>query len=525
MATMKGKPRNGKITRRRFLQFSATVGAFAALGGPDAAILKSLAGQNRPKEPLVPAGPLAGRAEGPWRRLFLDSTVVEKQQGVAQVFHAAQKHSANPVIRADRPWEGRSAITGPYVYGTVLSEQGKLRLWYQVLMRGNHVGYAESNDGIHWAKPEVGIIEFQGSKANNLVVSAFDRAATGGECHNPSVIRCPAGGKNQYALYGFDPHAGHPRVAFSSDGIHWRYVPQTERRPLFTSSDVVNFFYDPYQKRYTATWKTSNRRGRAVGVAWSLDGLAWSKPMEGPVFVSDDLDPDATQIYGMPAFPYQGLYVGQPWIYHARYFKAGAYSASKMLEAQEDSARTMDVQLAWSWDLINWTRPASRSPFIRLGDPGEWDDGMIVSARAPVLVGDKLHFYYGGCDNVHDSKEAHAAIGLATLRPDGLCSLEAREAEGWLITRRETFEQPAVTINARTHSGGYVIAEILDRHDRVLPGFARTECIPFAGDSLNAVVNWKSKHFSTRFSKDCKLRFWLKNANLFSYFPAGGPPT
>ena len=39
----------------------------------------------------------------------------------------------------------------------------------------------------------------------------------------------------------------------------------------------------------------------------------------------DDLDPDATQVYGMPVFPYQGMYVGLPWIYHSRWMKYGAY--------------------------------------------------------------------------------------------------------------------------------------------------------------------------------------------------------
>ena len=89
---------------------------------------------------------------------------------------------------------------------------------------------------------------------------------------------------------------------------------------------MVNFAYDPYHTRYFATWKTRNRRGRAVGVAWSDDGLTWSKPIDGPVFVADDLDPDTTQIYGMPAFAYQGLYIGLPWIYNARYFRYGDYS-------------------------------------------------------------------------------------------------------------------------------------------------------------------------------------------------------
>lgn len=512
-----------RLTRR---QFTRLTGAAAALAASGLSPFSPLA------EPIVVTSSaedaLAGPSRGPWRRLFLDAAAVEAHDGLARVFHAAEKFSGNPAIKADKPWEGAAAITGPYVYGTVLWEGEKLRLWYQLLNQGNHVGYAESLDGIAWTKPDLGIIEVNGSKANNLVVSAFQPEATGGGyCHNPSVIRRPgeSAPHQRYALYGFDGHAGHARVAFSPDGLHWEYVAETEKKPLFTSSDVVNFFYDPFQSRYAATWKTRNRRGRAVGIAWSPDGLTWTKPFDGPVFVADDLDPDATQVYGMPAFPYQGLYLGQPWLYRARYFKYGEYSVKKLHEAQEDSPRTIEVQLAWSWDLVNWTRPPARAQFIPRGNPGEWDAGMIVTARAPVLVGDKLHLYYGGCDGLHDDKRVNAAIGLATLRLDGFCSMSAGDNEGWLISRREPFRTPEVTINARTATDGFVTAEILDRRNRVLPGFTRRDCVPFTGNSLRHVLKWKTAQFApAQKADDWKIRFWIKNAELFSYLPGGLDP-
>ncbi len=515
------------LSRRDFLHLTAgaVVGAAGwSLGGAFAQAAPAGDSATSPFEAL-----LAGPPQGPWRRLFLDAWTVEQQQGLSRVFHAAEKHTGNPVLKGDKPWDGaRAAITGPYVYGTVAWDGSTLRMWYQILNKGNHVGYAESGDGIHWTKPDLGIIEFDGSKANNLCVSAFQPGVTGGECHNPSVIRCPQATDPQkrYALYGFDGTAGHARVAYSPDGLHWRYVPETKKTPLFTSSDVVNFFYDPYQQRYTVTWKTRSRRGRAVGVAWSADGLLWTKPYDGPLFVADDLDPDATQIYGMPVFPYQGLYVGLPWIYNARYFKSGAYSVKKLYEAQEDSPRTMDVQLAWSWDLINWTRDPGRRQFIPRGAKGEWDAGMIVTARAPVLVDDQLYFYFGGCDGLHDDPRVIAAIGLATLRLDGFCSMRAGDTEGWFISRRDPFRRPVVTINARTGADGYVLAEILDRHNRVLPGFSKDDCIPFHGDSIRHELKWKTPEFPAAVrANDYKLRFRLKNAEMFSYLPADLDPS
>ena len=38
--------------------------------------------------------------------------------------------------------------------------------------RGREMGgcYATSQDGLTWVKPELGLVDFQGSRANNLVV-------------------------------------------------------------------------------------------------------------------------------------------------------------------------------------------------------------------------------------------------------------------------------------------------------------------------------------------------------------------
>lgn len=473
-----------------------------------------------PEQTNIPTENLAGPPRGPWRRLFLDAATVEQSHGLDRVFHSADPAAANPLIVRDEPWEGVSAVTGPYVYGTVFWEAGRLRMWYQLLYQGNHIGYAESKDGVHWTKPRLGIIEFNGNRQNNLVVSAFQPEATGGLCHNPSVIRRPGDvdPRQRYALFGFDSG---PRVAFSPDGLHWKYPAAAEA--LFASSDVVNFAHDPYQERYFATWKTRNRRGRAVGIAWSADGLRWNKPFAGPVFTADDLDPDDTQIYGMPAFAYQGLYLGLPWIYHARYFRYGDYSVEKLHEAQSDSPRTMDVQLAWSWDLVNWTRPPRREAFLARGKPGTWDAGGIVTANSPVIMGDELWFYYGGTDGVHDDKRLKGAIGVARLRLDGFCSMQANDAEGWLITRREPFHEPAVMINARTKANGRICAEILDRKNRVVPGFSRDECLDFRGDSARHELRWKSPQFPKRLP-DYKLRFFLQNAEIYSYLPRGLDP-
>jgi hypothetical protein len=455
---------------------------------------------------------LAGKP--PYRRLFMDSMVTEESSGLVRKFHAARKLK-KPIIPKDRPWEG----WGPYQYGTVLWDQGKLRMWYEAVgIRAEGVPkhcncYAESTDGIHWVKPDLDVYQFPGFAKTNIISQ--------GQSHNASVIkvRNPESPDMAWALYSHGGEHG-PHVAYSSDGLHWRWHEKPEYTNLFGTSDVVNFFWDCYNDRYVCTWKGGGRKRRAVGVAMSDDGIHWTKPCEGPVFESDDLDPDPTQIYGMPAFPYQGMYIGLPWMYHARNFKYGPYTAKRMYEAQEDSPCTMDVQLSWTWDLVNWNRTPKREPFIALGKKPDWDWGMIYTARAPVVVNNELWFYYGGFNQVHDRTPIEGAIGLAKLRIDGFCSMRAGGREGWMVSRREMFRTPKVTINARTHGDGYVTAELLDRENKPIKGFTRADCVPFTGDSICHTLEWRTNKFAeSMLQPPKKVKFYIKSADLYSYLP------
>jgi len=477
---------------------------------------------------------IVGPPAGPWRRLFLDAAVVEQHHGLQRIFHAATKHPANPVIKHDKPWEGRSSYSGPYLYGTVMWDGGKLRMWYHThYSSGYRNCYAESADGIAWTKPDLGLVDFRGSKHNNLILTLMPKPDATTEFlhgHSPSIVKRPwePDPAKRYALFCYGMARRRNCVGFSPDGLTWTFDPKIVEKGLFPSGDVQNYFFDPYKHRYVATRKTGNRRGRAAGVAVSADGLTWTLPTKGPVFGADDLDPDATQVYGMPVFPYQGIYIGLPWIYNARWFKYGGYGDKRMYEMEKDSPCTMDCQLAWSWDLINWTRPPKREQFIPRGKQGEFDSGMIYTAQAPVVVDGKLHFYYGGWVGAHNNAKSKANIGLAILRLDGFCSMHAGDTEGWLISRREPFRVPRIAINAATAPNGYVVAELLDTDNKPIPGFTRADCVPFTGDSTHHILTWKTKTLpEALLEADKKIRFFIKDADLYSYLPdqTTGPAT
>jgi hypothetical protein len=84
-------------------------------------------------------------------------------------------------------------------------------MWYHShgLGGGYANSYAESQDGLAWTTPELGIIDFQGSKQDNLYLTVTQdpdekppfRAS--GQCHNASVIKRPweKDPQKRYALF------------------------------------------------------------------------------------------------------------------------------------------------------------------------------------------------------------------------------------------------------------------------------------------------------------------------------------
>jgi hypothetical protein len=80
-----------------------------------------------------------------------------------------------------------------------------------------HILYAISADGLYWQKPNLGLVEYNGSKNNNLVQTNIDS-----ECHACTVLYEPddPNPDHRYKLY-FEGTGQLSRVAFSRDGLTW----------------------------------------------------------------------------------------------------------------------------------------------------------------------------------------------------------------------------------------------------------------------------------------------------------------
>ena len=127
------------------------------------------------------ADPKEALSTGSETQLFVDDALISAKSGVVRTLHRAKKLE-QPVLLSDRPWEGGRV----YIYGTVHYDAAaqQFRMWYLTRLgrgqqhrapglrerQGDMILYATSADGIHWEKPELGLHEFDGSRANNILI-------------------------------------------------------------------------------------------------------------------------------------------------------------------------------------------------------------------------------------------------------------------------------------------------------------------------------------------------------------------
>ena len=120
---------------------------------------------------MIASSLVASAAEiGERRELFVEDGLIEKISGKGELrlHHPIPQEVA---IDHDAPWEGSGCV-----YHSVFKDGDLYRMYYaagdlhvtpdgvNASTHGQFCSYAESDDGIHWQKPKLGLHEFQGSK-------------------------------------------------------------------------------------------------------------------------------------------------------------------------------------------------------------------------------------------------------------------------------------------------------------------------------------------------------------------------
>jgi hypothetical protein len=473
------------------------------------------------------------------KHLLLDSRIIASTENAKMTLGTVKKDSRNPLFKEDKPWEPRF----DNVYANVIYDlDDKIyKCWYSPFIiderttstplekrnpydapdhmsiepdhREMGVCYAFSKDGITWEKPELGLVEFEGNKKNNIVMRGKEMDGVFFGPHGAGVFK-DLYDKNPERRYKMILRAEQMAVSYSADGIHW--IDPIPCPDINAAGDTHNnTFWDPSTNRYMAYVRTWIARGdggdgeRVVGFTHSTDFEKWTEAKN----VLRDYDRDANnpegdaQTHDMIVFPTGGVYIG---LLGAMYFR----------EVNSEYHVRQNVELAWSPDGENWNRIQEGTAFIENSPATEeyygkmpYDWGTIF-ASAPIFLEDETIIYYGACDwYFFDWRKGYLA--RATIRPDGWAGYEPADiAKPALVsTNPVIISGKILQIAADIEPNGYVKIKIFNRQNKQL-----AESIPIVKTIPFAEVKWSNGISLNDFNGEIvKIEFELKNAKIYSF--------
>ncbi len=416
--------------------------------------------------------------------------------------------------------------------GTLLHEQGRYRLWYDCWPKEdiardrmgnfNLVRYAESANGADWTLPALGLVEHQGSRANNIVYGGpltpesgyhggcvfLDPSAPPGERYK--TFHLGAISHEQLAHYrerypgDVDPfHLHTPRVpalfgGVSPDGLRWQPLPE----PLLVqTSDTHNVCtYDGARGKYVAYVRSWFFHRRTIGRTESDDFRHFPLPEE-LVWPGASCEP-----YDL-------------WYANAKTMMPGTDDYHLMFPKRwrllDDS---FDIHLASSPDGIVWGFVPG-GPVCQPGDPGAWDAGVVAPGLGLVdLPGERMGILIAGSPvpHKHPRRPPLGALAWAWWPRGRLVALQAA-AEGAFALWPLQCDGRTVRLNFRTAPAGYVSVEAVGQKNQALPGRSFADCDALSGDELDRVVTWRGEpDLGHPEGAPIILRFRLRCAELFS---------
>ncbi|MCY3777290.1 MAG: hypothetical protein OXH11_15045 [Candidatus Aminicenantes bacterium] len=452
--------------------------------------------------------------------LFVDDYLIESMDGVRLRLHTPRP--AGIVMNHDKPWEGTTSA-----YHTVFQDGEIFRMYYrgsshagytiQSLMKPGETPipeheqvacYAESRDGIHWTRPPLGLIEFEGSKDNNIVWIG-NRA--GGHNFAPFKDGNPdAPDSQRYKAVGSSNIDGKPVLLgfVSPDGIRWS---QVRDEPIITDGafDSLNVaFWDSVRQRYSAVYRAGHEGVRSFKFSHSDNFVDWP-----PGTFADYGDTPREQLYTNGTSPY----FRAPHIYLAF---PKRFVQWRTMHLDVSGSGVSEGVFISSRDGVHWDRRFMEA-FVRPGrDPRSWvhRTNMIAAGVLPT-ADDEISIYVA---RHYTSPSAH--LERMVLRTDGFVSASAGYGGGEVLTKPLIFPGTNLVLNFATSAAGSIHLEIQDAEGRPLPGFALEESPLIWGDEIEHTVRWERSHSMAtsdqplrRISgKPVRLRFVMKDADLFS---------
>lgn len=449
---------------------------------------------------------------GSSKQLFIDNLFFESSTNVTLKVHPPVK-TGERNLQAEQPWESATLN-----WFNVLQEGNLCRMWYECYdIEGwptaddTSFCYAESTDGIHWTKPNLGLFSYQGSTNNNILFRLIGPPGANSRVHGTGLFvdpTAPADSRYKAVSQGlFNAFEPPYRIAgmYSPDGLHWTRYP-APICTLFADSQYSGFWDSGLQK-YVIYGRTFSPTGRSLGRSESANDSSF--PALNLVLAADSNDPTNSDLYNPTALQY-------PYATNIYFMFPSLY---------QHTPDTLDIRLAVSRDGVTWTWP-ERVPFIPLGSSGQFDSGSLYMGQGIVRSGDELWLYYSGSPLKHEEADLdHLLIpgnrrvfSRVISRLDGFVSADAPAGGGSFVTPALVFTGSGLKLNVQVRPGGAVRVGLLEPCGTAVPGRSVEDCVPIVGDSVALAVQWSTgADLSGRASKPTKLRVEMQNASLYAF--------
>ena len=439
-----------------------------------------------------------------------------------------------PLVREDKPWEADRLA-----WGQVMRDGGLYRMWYGVSATPPLLCYAESNDAMTWRKPELGLVEYDGSTANNICYRGL------GANHFSVFIDPTAPPQARYRCMIFkswwegapgeviDGEEGMRRlnarnaaasgeevlpVALkgvmaglnSPDGLRWTPI---EKPILEEWHDTHNIcLYDEAAGKYRAYLRGGYGGRRAISYSETDDFEHW--PPSRVIHHQLVTDEPGASLYSNCYTRYPdvaGVHLMFPANYH--------------LDTDK-----VDGELAVSMDGLNWTRH-TRAPIVPCGAPGDVDEAHVYPEPDLLRFRDEGKFRLlcrvGNCyhneayNDLLKARERQGAYQWAEWQEDRLAGVRAEEEGVFTIHMQPCGER--MMANFRTEPDGWVKFELVDRvawppipWDGI-EGYRFDDMTPLTGDQTHCPVTWQGRaDLSALKGKSVAVRVRLCKATLFS---------
>jgi hypothetical protein len=491
-------------------------GSFARNYGPSA---PATAIPNGPPI-LFPAGKAASTVNiGTRKHVFVDDVLIDRKENLALTANPPTRYDVTD-FRCDRPWEPtpRFGAAMPDLAGIWDDGEQLGMLYTNGGMWGGKphaVCLAISRDGLHWTKPDLGAVDWDGSSENNIVL----RNASQGMAFRDPNPATPTAERYKYVAWcwsrGF-------YVFTSPDMIHWQ---RNETLALpFDPDGSIGIYWDDQAglyRGYLRALKPPNSYRAVVRVetrdimkSWPFNLVAvpifhsWAmpKPVSGELPFVDA----GGEVYRFYSHKYTGapdVFLAFPWRY-----------------VRDENIRPGSVMMT-SRDGVQWR--IYEPPYYFAAGFKLNGRTVLEALMEPALIvrGDEIWQYgtvrftehggalYGGVE--HEGGYFDSLLRLVQ-RLDGFVSLDAGSTTGTAVTKPLIFGGKALTLNVV--SKGSVRVGLLDESGKAFAGYRLEDCDPIRTDSVRQVVTWKGKPgVAAVTGKIVRLQFEMTNAKLYSF--------